>query len=201
MATLRLFIAVPCTPSPGLRQVLAVLNEHRPALKPVSAEQLHVTLRFLGEQPESHVPAIARAMQQAVADAAVSKVTLPFHGLMALPPGGRRPPRTLCVGFKDAEPLQALSAALDHRLARLDPPIPAPGRPFRAHLTLARVKSPPRRGDDGATRVRDLLAQHASTNLGQLTVETVQLIASQLTPQGPVHRVLDAAPLPSSLDC
>lgn len=195
MSTLRLFIAVPCRPSPGLQTVLAALAEHRDALKPVAADQLHVTLRFLGEQPEERVAALAEAVERAAAK--VSAMSLTFSGLTTLPPGERRLPRTVCVGFEDARPLHALHDALNGQLAQLDPPLPPPNRPFRAHLTLARVKSPPRQKGRAASRVRDLVAGHAQTELGAFVGEAAHLIASRLTPAGPVHRTLHATALPS----
>lgn len=203
METLRLFIALPARPDPPLRALLAAWERHRPWLKPVAVGQLHVTLRFLGPCPADRVPALGRALEEAVRTADATALALPIAGLAGLPPGGRRPLRTLYADLADAAPVEALAAALDDALAALDPPVARRDRPFRAHLTLARAKGsatrrPSRDRPDPTPALRRLLAGHAQVDLGRFRADAVHLIVSRLTPAGPVHRTLHAIPLPEA---
>lgn len=189
MDALRLFIALPVRPDPPLRALLGAWAAHRAWLKPVAPEQLHVTLRFLGLCPAERVPALGQAIDRAVRAAGVPAVVLPFAGLAGLPPGGGRPLRVLYADLADAAPIAAL-----------EPPVARRDRAFRAHLTLARVKGSAVRRRSGkmpdpAPAARRLLATHADADLGRFRADMVHLIASRLTPAGPVHRTLHAVPL------
>ena len=153
---LRLFVAVPI-PSETVRAVSALVEGVRATdgaaivgpirrgsndVRWVRLDGLHVTLRFLGPTLEDKVAAVGRAVE------AVAAVSDPFDvclaGAGAFPNPDR--PRALWLGVDEgADALSALAARLDAELVRLG--WPSDGRPFRAHLTLARsdgVRAGPR---------------------------------------------------------
>lgn len=205
--TLRLFIAVRVPASPGLRRVLDALEPWRPAVKPVGADDLHLTLRFLGDTPAERVPELATALGRAVATAECGAFDVQWASLGRLPPGsGRKPVRVIHAEPADPAPFERLAAALETALGELDPPIPPEDRAFTAHLTLARVKADRRRrgrrghgGGRGRKReaeappspeaVDALCREHERADLGRCRIEAVQLIASELTPRGPIHTI------------
>src|SRR5947208_13080656 len=84
---LRLFIAL--TLPPAVRDVLAALAQPLPGVSWTRPDQLHVTLRFLGEVPEARIePMIAR-----LATIRVEPFVLPIETVGAFPPN--RPPRVV----------------------------------------------------------------------------------------------------------
>lgn len=201
---LRLFIAVRCPASAELRRVLDRLAACGPGVKPVGAGDLHLTLRFLGDTPADRVPALGAAISRAVQAAAVGPFDVRWIGLGRFPVEPRKPTRVIHTPPADPGPFQQLAAGISDALAALDPPVPPEPRPFHAHLTLARLK--PARGArrgrrhanaDATTaeRIEALLREHETSDLGGCRVETVQLIASELTPTGPIHRIAHEAPL------
>ncbi|MFW6059024.1 MAG: RNA 2',3'-cyclic phosphodiesterase [Phycisphaeraceae bacterium] len=192
--SLRLFIAVPCVASRGLRRVIAALEELRPGVKPVDPEALHLTLRFLGPTPRRRVTVLGEALRRAVDAARVGPIEVRWATLGRFPTGQRKPARVIFAAPADPSPIERLAAAVSAQLEALDPPVPAEERPFSAHLTLARVK-PARRGGDPTRAVERLCERHAATDLGGGRIEAVQLLASTLTPRGPVYEVQRAVQL------
>ncbi len=140
-----LFVAVPL-PAAAREAVEALVRSvrrdpDRPAGGPrdprdvrwVRLSGLHLTLRFLGPTPGARVPDLSAIVDAVAAQATAFPVRLAGTGAFPSP----HSPRTLWIGVADGvAQLEALAAALDERLAAAG--WPSDGRPFRAHLTLAR---------------------------------------------------------------
>lgn len=84
----RLFIAIHVPPTPPIEVVLRKLDRLGPTVRPVAAEQLHLTLRFLGQTPEDRAAPIAAALDRAVAAAGVGPFELHLKGLGRFPGNG-----------------------------------------------------------------------------------------------------------------
>jgi 2'-5' RNA ligase len=101
----------------------------------VQLDTLHVTLRFLGDTAPDLVPAVAAAVERALAGREAFDVRLAGAG--SFPPSGRKI-RALWLGIeRGADELAWLVDALVPPLAALG--WPAEDRPFRPHLTVART--------------------------------------------------------------
>jgi len=179
MPTIRAFIAIhlPTKVQAELSRIAATLGEGLPrgAVRWVQPELMHLTLHFLGDTDVGKLPAAGRAMDAAVAGRAPFTLTLDGLGCFPNP----RRPRVVWAGLAgDTAPLLALKAALDEQLAALG--WPPEDKPFRAHLTLGRVK------DERAAQNLSLTAP-----LPQLAVPVtaIYLMESQLRPDGPIYTV------------
>ena len=151
------------------------------AVRWVKPDALHLTLRFLGEVDESHLPQLM-AMLQALAGSGPIELQLAELGTF----GGRRP-RVVWVGLRQDKgfgQLLSVRQRLDRGLEREGFP-PDSGR-FRPHLTLGRVRR--RVSDEDAALVRQ--AVDATPAMNQSTsVQQVALVQSTLLPDGPrYHR-------------
>src|SRR5438132_642813 len=130
---MRLFFAIELP-----RDVQAILGRLRPTddnrdYRWVDPASLHLTLAFLGEQPEERLA----ALQEVGAAAARSSGTGRLHLGTAGSFGSRRAPRVLWVDLAgDMEALLALQSRLETGLRQAD--LPVENREFRAHITLAR---------------------------------------------------------------
>jgi 2'-5' RNA ligase len=102
-------------------------------LRPVAAPDLHVTLCFLGDQPDTAVAAIGEALGAALA--ATAPVRVGFGTPLWLPP---RRPRVLAVRLSGPDALTAVQARVATALAAGGWYTPE-RRPFLAHVTVARV--------------------------------------------------------------
>jgi RNA 2',3'-cyclic 3'-phosphodiesterase len=117
---------------------LSEVGGQPPRLVWVEPSSLHVTLRFLGEQPDGQVTAIVEAVQEPFA---LDPFRVTWQGLGAFP--SPRRPRAIWVGVtQGATGLGLLEAELARRFGQLLPgERPEEAGPFHPHLTIARVKT------------------------------------------------------------
>jgi 2'-5' RNA ligase len=123
---------------------LGRLHGEPPRVVWVLPAALHITLRFLGEQPDALVPSFVEALQEPFR---VAPFSIRWHGLSAFP--SVRRPRAIWVGVGDgAGPLGQIESELARRFGMLLPgERPEQAKPFHPHLTLGRVKTDHPRAD------------------------------------------------------
>ena len=185
MAVIRAFIAVqlPVEVKEALGNVSRTLDSQvtRGAVRWVRPEQMHLTLRFLGDTDVQSLPAVQAALD-AVATG-YKPFTLQLEGIGCFP--NARRPRVIWVGLSDdAGHLQPLKVALDERLDPLG--WPPEDKPFRAHLTLGRAKD--ERAAQGVAWTGDVPRL-------PVPVDAIHLIESRLQPSGPVYTLRHSSPL------
>jgi RNA 2',3'-cyclic 3'-phosphodiesterase len=146
-----------------------------PALRPVRAENLHITLAFLGYRPEKEIERVAAAVEASVAPAPPIALLDP----VARPPRGRSRLFALPALSPAAE---ALQAGLQERLVaeRLYEP---EKRPFWPHLTVARVR-PESRGSRRPMPVSDAPGPLSATLSKPFSGVRMTLYRSELQPSG-----------------
>lgn len=174
--SIRAFIAVDFEASQELRGLIGELRSSRARLRVVAPENLHITLKFLGETEEGMVEPIVDVLEASVDG--VPPFTLTLRGTGAFP--SMRAPRVLWVGIYDGEPLVRVAQRLEQGLGSLG--FPRERRRFSPHLTLARVKGP--QGRDDAVR---LIEKQRDAEFGAQRVEAVKLKRSELRPTGAVY--------------
>jgi len=180
---IRTFIAVKIPASPPLRKVARQLAEMGQPVKSVAVDNLHVTLKFLGESDPELLPEIGDIVRAAAAPELAFQLRV--VGLGAFPHLGR--PSVDWAGMEDAETLVAIAEKLEKRLKPLG--YQPARRKFHPHLTLARVRSKP------PAELRTLVTEHESTEFGAATVESVLLVQSELRPEGARYTILHSTKL------
>ena len=155
-------------------------------------ESLHVTLKFIGEQPESVVDQIKLALSNVSA----STAEIQFRGYGFFPTA--RSARVFWVGIEAGPQLATLAAAIDDKTAALG--IPKEDRAFSPHLTLARGAggsgSARRHNTDGPNRafqgLQEKLSVLPTPEFGTMTARKFFLYQSQLSPKGSKYTKLAA---------
>ena len=171
---MRLFLAI-AIPDEIRSAFAALLKEFRalaPHLKWVHAENLHVTLKFLGETPPEKLAALRSAI---AAIRSSDPVRLEFRGLGFFP--NEKRPRVFWAGMEASPNLKSLAADVDQSAHRLG--FPLEDRPFTPHLTLARLSSPAI-----APKLLDAIRARNSQSFGSLIATEFHLIESKLKPAG-----------------
>ena len=148
MTAVRAFIAVRV--GVLLRDAVAALLD---TLKPrmpdgvvrwVQPDDFHLTLKFLGNVPETQVPAVLETVRAVASEHWRAEV--PVVGAGMFPPRGN--PHALWLGLQNGDALRCVAALHAQMEARVSPlGFPAEKRPFKAHLTLGRVAKELKHGD------------------------------------------------------
>jgi 2'-5' RNA ligase len=187
--TVRTFVAVEISSEvrSHARQLIAELSETPAKVRWVEPENLHLTLKFLGDVELVDMPAVCDAVSAAVAD--LPPFDLMARGAGAFPTLDR--PRTVWIGFDEGtDDIVALHGAIEMRLAPLG--FRREQRRFRPHLTIGRVRDcPPEAFADLAQR----LSAAAEFVGGSTDVNEVVVFSSELRREGPTYEPLGHAEL------
>jgi 2'-5' RNA ligase len=180
MSSERLFVAL--TPPPAVRDKLAALAHPLPGVSWTRPEQLHVTMRFIGDVPSEQIESLIERLTKVQ----VSPFILPVEVVGTFPPN--RPPRILWIGVGSGHP------RLFQLRQRLDDALLAAGlqldvRVFHPHVTLARAT------EDAAAAITHWVHAHRDLAAPPFRVESFDLYASELRPEGAVHTLKHRFPL------
>ena len=184
---MRLFVAleIPGEIRGALAAFLKELRAIAPQAKWVRADNLHATLKFLGEVEPCKLAAVKTALAEIRSPRAV---VLDFRGLGFFP--NEKRPRVFWAGMEASPNLAPLAADVDQALHKLG--FPPEERPFTPHLTLARFNPP------GLPPLLEAAAQqNHSRSFGSLTTREFHLIESKLKPTGAEYTNLQSFPFVS----
>jgi RNA 2',3'-cyclic 3'-phosphodiesterase len=181
---MRLFVAleIPSAVRENLAELLKSLRGVSPQTRWVRAENLHVTIKFIGEVPETKLADFRGALAGARSD---EPVTLDFRGLGFLP--NDEHPRVLWAGIEASANLKTLAAEIDKATEKLG--IPREKRPFSPHLTLARFEPA-----GLPEKLHAAIQENAASDFGSLRTGKFHLIESKLKPSGAEYTTLESFP-------
>ena len=169
---MRLFVAIALPED--VRDRLAALQHGVPGARWVAPENLHLTLRFIGEVDGHQAQDI---------DAALTGVHVPSFPLTLAGVGHfgcNAKTRSLWAGVEAGEPLKRLQAKVEQALQRAG--VEPKGGKFKPHVTLARFKSNP------GARLYDYLSRHALFRTQPFMAEHFVLYSSFLSQSGAIYR-------------
>jgi 2'-5' RNA ligase len=178
MSSLRIFVAVDVADElrDSISRLQRRLQSTRADLKIVERENLHVTLRFIGEVDRAKVDEVMRRLS----NLRFNSFKIHLRGVGVFP--DLRRPRVIWVGIEEGA--QEL-ARLQGEVVRLTWDIgEREDREFTPHITVARV----RYGD--VAELAQVLREYSNFDFGVQLVDSVKLKRSTLTPRGPVYEDL-----------
>lgn len=176
---MRLFVAIDLPDE--VRQSVADICRGLPGVRWLPPDQLHLTLRFIGEADDAVNATIHRGL------AAIDFPPLPLslQGVGCFPSLQR--PRVLWVGVRGGESLPQLQQRVEAAVVAAG--VPAEKRPFSPHITLARLR------EHREADVAPFLTRNASFHNEPFTVDAFHLYSSVLTAKGAIHRREASYPL------
>jgi 2'-5' RNA ligase len=164
----------------ALERIQSKLKRELPPVRWVKPATMHLTLKFLGYVEEDQIPRIVEIVNSAARGCGPFRMRLKCIG--AFP--NSRNPRTIWIGVREESgALKRLAAELEKLLSRIG--IEPEDRPFSPHLTLGRVKE---RGDRNT--FESVLTVFKDQDAGEVQVDRISLMRSDLTPQGPIYTEL-----------
>ncbi len=189
MQIIRTFIAinVPEEIKEALRELIASAGGHPGNVKWVKADNLHITLKFLGNVTSEQLPQIYEAVEAAAEETEDFQLVTSNTGAF---PSFKRP-RIFWIGVRHkGTPLISLAANIEQQL--LIRGFPKEERRFKPHLTLGRIKEQRR-----IARVAEAINRYSFPNIS-FQVSGIDVMKSQLTPRGPIYTSLKTIPLNSA---
>lgn len=177
----RAFVAIDLVAS--LREAFSLVQEPLKTcsgrLAIVDPSILHITLKFLGDVPAEQVRRVSEALHSVES----SPFTLRICGISSNNP---KLPRVIWAVVEDGGRTAALADAIDSALDPLG--FSREQRPFRPHITLARVK-------EYHPDISQTIAFLSSWSGGRMEVNGFVLKKSTLTPRGPIYETITEVPL------
>lgn len=170
---IRLFIAIDIPED--IRILICSMGGSIPGARTVPAEQLHLTLKFIGDTELSMVDEIIGSLHEIHHP----PITFGLKKIGHFPPRGK--PRILWAGITPSQEIIRLRNTIEYRLSVIG--VEKETRKYSPHITLARLKNSPIR------RVTDFLAGNSLFETPQFTVNSFQLYSSKLTAKGAIHTV------------
>jgi RNA 2',3'-cyclic 3'-phosphodiesterase len=167
---IRLFVALDLPDS--VRDRLAALQGGVPGARWGRAEQMHLTLRFIGEVAEN----VAHDIDDALAVIRAPAFSLELSGVGEF--GGKNP-RALWAGVKSSEALLHLQRKVETALQRIG--LPPEPRKYSPHITLARLKAAP------GEKVVQFLTHGSLFAAGPFPVNQFVLYSSHLSQSGSIY--------------
>ncbi|UCH88716.1 MAG: RNA 2',3'-cyclic phosphodiesterase [Thermoplasmata archaeon] len=185
----RAFIAVDIGPMPELVKLSEELKATKADLKLVEPENIHITLKFLGDTDEVLVEQITGQMIES--SRGIQPFELRFEKIGAFPNINYL--KVIWVGLEGATPLVQISRKLDSGLRSLG--FKSDKKGFKPHITLARVRSP-----RGKSELKNVINAHSSDFFGTLNVNKIILKKSVLSPAGPTYTDISVVDLSDAND-
>ena len=181
---MRLFVAieVPSRIRSAIDAFLQELHPLAPQAKWVRAENMHITLKFIGGTGSANLSRILSAL---AAIRSEKPVTLEFRGVGFFP--NEKRPRVFWMGMEFSPNLRPLASDIDQSLHNLG--FPLEYRPFTPHLTLARFNTPGLSPELAASTHENSLRC-----FGSLTTSEFHLIESKLKSTGAEYTTLQSFP-------
>ncbi len=187
MKVIRTFVAVLIAEDlkQKIAEVQGEVKKLAPDVKWVAPENLHVTLKFLGDVREDEIASLSAVVEDAVRGYPTFELSV--SGLGAFPSPARA--RVVWVGIQNgAEKLIELASVVDDALAGAG--FEKESKAFKSHITIGRVKTE-RNLDKLAKAVEEVDA----SSLGTQQVKSVVIMQSELMREGPIYSPLSVIAL------
>ncbi len=153
-------------------------------IKWVQPEQIHLTLKFLGEVPDAAIAEVCRTVEKAVKIHSSFEINITGVGTFGRPAG------VLWVGAEENASILALAADVEKACAAMG--FEPEKRKFSAHLTIARIKDPA-----AGQLVVGEIDSVKNFSPGSMMIDLVKIYKSDLTSAGPQYTVLHKITLPT----
>lgn len=179
MMTFRGFIAIEIKLEPIIAEFISQIKKTDANVKLVEPENMHLTLKFLGETDEENIPEIGQIMEESVKD--VKSFNIEIKGSGVFP--NQNYLRVIWLGIQNSEQIKIIAEKIDKKLTGLG--FKKEKRDFSPHLTIARVRSAKNKD-----KILKVIEKYKDTLFAEVKVDCLKLKKSDLTPNGPVYTTL-----------
>ncbi|MEE4256250.1 MAG: RNA 2',3'-cyclic phosphodiesterase [Bacteroidales bacterium] len=179
----RVFAAIKVTPSEAFLSRYFALKKSLEGekIKWVEPENIHITMKFFGETPEHHIPAIHAALGKAASMSGPFDFNITNTGIF----GSSYKPRVIWFGIEPAGGIITLANIILDQLQEIG--IDRDRQNFVPHLTIARIKYL-----ENKNHFQEVISRHREGQIQKEEVNVFHLFESRLSPGGPKYTVLNS---------
>jgi len=135
MSIFRGFIAIDIVSFPKLIQFESEIKNTGANIKLVEPENIHITLKFLGETKENHINQIEQFLKESAQGLEPFEIQLKGSGVFPNP----NYIKVIWIGIRNGDIIGKIANKIDEKISTLG--FKKENRNFSPHLTIARVKS------------------------------------------------------------
>jgi RNA 2',3'-cyclic 3'-phosphodiesterase len=179
MSKFRGFIAIDIKSDQKLIELESEIKKTGADLKLVEPENVHITLKFLGDTEETLVDEIEKIITNAVKETKSFNIQLKGTGVFP----NQNYIKVVWVGIENCDPIAVIANEIDEKLSKLG--FKREERAFSPHLTIARVKTS--RNKD---KLLQIIEKYRDIEFTDMKVDSIKLKKSDLTPKGPIYTTL-----------
>jgi len=176
MSQFRGFIATDIVAFPKLLEFEKEINNTGANIKPVEPENVHITLKFLGDTNEDLLEEIHEIIKNVVKG--FNPFNIKLEGAGVFP--NQNYIKVIWIGIKQWEKLESIAQKIDEHLH--DKGFKKEKRKFSAHLTIARVRSAKNK-----EKLIQIIEKYKDFDFAEIKVDSIKLKKSELTSKGPMY--------------
>jgi len=176
MSQFRGFIAVEIDAFPKLLEFEREMKDTGANIKLVEPENVHITLKFLGDTNEDLIEEIDGIVNDAAQNTEPFNIKLEGAGVFP----NQNYIKVIWLGIKQGEQLESIAQKIDDQLHKIG--FKKEKRKFSAHLTIARVRSAKNK-----EKLLQIIEKYKDSEFAEINVDSIKLKKSELTPKGPIY--------------
>ena len=179
MTKFRGFIAIDIPVSQRIIELSNQIKNSGADVKLVELENIHITLKFLGDTEEQYIDKIEETIKKSVEGIESFEIKLTGAGIFP----NTNYIKVMWIGIKDNGELSKISNNINEKLTGLG--FEKEKRGFSPHLTIARVKSARNK-----EKLIEIVEKYREVEFTTVKVDSIELKKSELTPKGPIYTTL-----------
>ena len=179
MSMFRGFIAIEINATPSILEFEKEIKKTGADIKLVEPQNIHITLKFLGDVEETLIDEIARIIKDAVKE--IKPFTMKLNGTGVFP--NNNYVRVIWIGIKEAQIIETIVKTIDEHLSELG--FRKEKRGFSPHLTIGRVKSAKNK-----QILLEVIEKYKDVEFSIQEVKSIKLMKSDLTSKGPIYSTM-----------
>ena len=179
MTSFRGFIAIDIEPTSAIIAFENKIAQTGADVKLVDPQNIHITLKFLGDVEEQKIDPIEQIMNTSVEGISPFSITLMGTGVFP----NENYIKVIWIGIQGAEQIKTIATSLDERLSKIG--FKREQRSLSPHLTIGRVKTVKNK-----QALMITIRNHEHLEFSEQKIPSIKLKKSQLTPQGPIYTTI-----------